>query len=50
MCKDKIYKKLREDNTRNRILDGRLRPQDCDNEKVCEFLKLPKVLFKQRNQ
>ena len=30
--KDKIYKKLRNNDIRDKILDGRLRKQDCDDE------------------
>ena len=50
MHKDKMHNRLREDETRNKTLEGRLRPQDCDNERVCDFLKLLKVPPGQRNQ
>ena len=39
---DKIYNKLQENNTRDKILAGQLTPEDCDNEEVFEFLSLLK--------
>ena len=50
MYKDKIYKILRNDRTRNKILEGKLRRDDCDNEQVYQFLKLLKVPERQRCQ
>ena len=50
MYKDKIYKKLRNNDIRDKILDGRLRKQDCDDERVYEFLKLLKVPVGQRTR
>ena len=49
MCQDKMHKKLRDNEIRNKILDGRLRRDDCDDQRVCEFLKLLKVPGGQRN-
>ena len=40
--KDKIYKALRNDSVRDRILNGELCREDCDFESVYEFLKLLK--------
>ena len=39
---DQIYEKLQEDNTRNKIISGRLRREECDHLKVFKFLKLLK--------
>ena len=38
----KIHKKLRQSSVRDRTLKGQLNREDCDNQKVCEFLKLIK--------
>ena len=40
--KDKIYEKLRMNSMRNRILNGTIRRDECDNERVYKFLKLLK--------
>ena len=50
MYQDKIYKRLRENEIRDKILDGRLRRQDCDDDRVYEFLKLLKVPAGQRTR
>ena len=42
-CKDKICKKLRKDETRNKVLNGDTRKEDCDDERVHRSLKLLKV-------
>lgn len=39
---DKIYHKLQEDDVREKILNGTLYAQDCDNREVLEFLTLLK--------
>jgi len=38
--RDKIYKKLRDNDVRNRILEGKLNREECDDERMYEFLKL----------
>ena len=48
MYKDKIYERLRDNDIWDKILDGRLRRQDCDDERIFEFLKLLKVPVGQR--
>ena len=48
MYKDKIHERLRDNDIRDKILDGRLRRQDCDDERMFEFLKLLKVPVGQR--
>ena len=40
--RDKTCEKLREKITWDRMLKGQLRREECDNEKVCGFLKLLK--------
>ena len=40
--KDKIYPKLQEDETRNKILNGTLKENECDSKEAYEFLKLLK--------
>ena len=42
MHNDTIYNKLVEDETRDKILSGRLRREDCDHQKVFKFLHLLK--------
>ena len=37
---DKVYKELLKDDTRNRILRGTLRWDECNKKDVFEFLKL----------
>lgn len=37
---DKIYKELRNDNVRDKILNGTLQREECDDDNVYEFLKL----------
>ena len=37
---DRIYKRLRENSVRNKILNGTLQREECDNENVYKFLKL----------
>ena len=39
---DKIYYKLLENETRNKILDGTLKLEDCNNADVYQFLSLLK--------
>ena len=48
--KDKIYKILRNDSIRDKILEGRLRRDECDEERVYQFLQLLKVPERQRLQ
>ena len=43
--KDKIYVQLRDDQVRDKILEGRLRKEECNDERVFEFMKLLKVLI-----
>ena len=38
--KDKIYKKLLNDDIQNRILNGELRKEECDKSNIYEFLTL----------
>ena len=40
---DKTHKKLRNNSTRDKILNGTLQRSECDDERVHEFLKLLKV-------
>lgn len=40
--RDRIYARLRDDEVRDKILDGRLSESECDDERVYEFLKLLK--------
>ena len=40
--RDKIYEKLRTNSIRNKILNGTLRREECDDERVFKFLKLLK--------
>ena len=40
--KDKIYKQLQQNHMRDKILQGRLVEEDCDNQEVYDFLKLLK--------
>ena len=48
--KDKIYPKLQENETRNKILNSTLKENKCDLKEVYEFLKLLKnQLFNQHN-
>ena len=47
---DKIYHKLQEDDTRDKILDGRLREEDCDSKDVFEFLSLLKQPQERRSR
>ena len=42
--KDKIYVQLRDDNIRDKILEGNLSREEYDDERVFKFLKLLKVL------
>ena len=49
MCEDRTCKRLRENEIRDKMLDGRLRRQDCDDERVHKLLKLLKVPPEQRN-
>ena len=37
---DRIYKNIKKDIIRNKILSGNLSYKDCDNENVYQFLKL----------
>ena len=48
--KDKIYEKLREDHTRNKIIRGTLSRNECDDDRVYDFLKLLKVPRHRRHQ
>ena len=41
--KDIIYMQLKIDQVRDKILEGRLRKEECDDERVFEFMKLLKV-------
>ena len=42
--RDKIYKAIAKDETRNRILDGILKVSDCNNKEVYKFLLRLKLL------
>ena len=48
--KDKIYDKLKKDEMRNKVLNGEIEEQECDDSRVFEFLKLLKrhLCLKQR--
>ena len=48
--RDKTHKKLRENCVRDRTLKGQLNRKDCDNEKVCTFLKLLKISTEDRRE
>ena len=37
---DKIYKRLLDDNVRDKVLNGKLDTEECTNSKVYDFLKL----------
>ena len=37
---DRIYKRLRENSVRDKILNGTLQREECDDENVYKFLKL----------
>ena len=37
---DKIYKQLQIDSIRDKIIDGKLKRKDCDNDETYKFLKL----------
>ena len=41
-CNDKTYKELRKDNVREKTLKGNMTKEDCQNERMCRFLKLLK--------
>ena len=43
VCHDKIHQQLKSDAMRNVMLEGILKEEDCDDENVCEFLKLVAV-------
>ena len=38
--KDGIYKKLKDDTTRDKIIKSKLEENDCDYKEVCKFLNL----------
>ena len=40
VCKDRIYHQLDEDQVRNKILNGQLERQDCNDKAVYKLLKL----------
>jgi len=40
--RDKIYKELKKDSMRNKILDGTINENECDDERIYQFLKLLK--------
>ena len=44
VCKDKTCCKLRIDKVREKVLNGRIRNEDCDDQRMCQFLRLMKVL------
>ena len=53
MFQDKIYNKLQEDKIRDDILDGKLEPNECDQNQVFQFLSLlqqPQHLRRQENR
>ena len=47
--RDKIYNKLRDDHVRDKILAGNLNREECDDERMYQFLKLLKKLEMRRN-
>ena len=42
---DKIYEQLAKDKIRDKILDGSLHCEECDNIAVCNFLKLLRINY-----
>ena len=45
-----MHKKLRRDETRNKVLNGDMHKEDCDDERMCRFLKLLKVPVRRSSQ
>ena len=41
--KDKIYKKLKDDEVRNKVLKGEIEESKCNGKRMCKFLKLLKT-------
>ena len=41
--KDKTYKKLKDDDVRNRVLKGEIEESECDDKRMYKFLKLLKT-------
>ena len=48
--KDKIYEKLERDEIRDKVLNGNIRKEDCDDERMYQFLKLLKIPRRRQNQ
>jgi hypothetical protein len=40
ICNDKIYNEIKNDSTRNKIINGGIIREECDSDEVYEFLKL----------